>query len=218
MKNITTHSLVKSIVYFLIVGILFSCHTKHAVQQAETYIDKIAQHRIQYKADFLADERAPLQEEDFENMHFYPADEQYDCACTFTRTPDANPFEMSTVSGNVQIFTKYGIASCPINNELVKVNIYASKRTQSMPGYKDHLFIPFRDLTSGESTYGGGRYIDLKTGDIKNNRVAIDFNKCYNPWCMYSDGYNCPIPPTENHLAVSIEAGEKTWTGEKKHK
>jgi uncharacterized protein (DUF1684 family) len=96
------------------------------------------------------------------------------------------------------------------------VNIYQSKETQAIPGYRDYLFIPFKDMTNGESTYGGGRYIDMRMGDIRDGSVIIDFNKCYNPWCMYSDGYNCPIPPLENHLEVPIEAGEMIWTGKKK--
>ena len=45
----------------------------------------------------------------------------------------------------------------------------------------------------------------------------IDFNKCYNPWCAYSDGFNCPIPPRENNLEIAVEAGEKNFNGEKKH-
>ena len=60
-------------------------------------------------------------------------------------------------------------------------------------------------------TYGGGRYIDLTITDIKNNLIELDFNKCYNPYCAYSDGYSCPIPPDENNLKIKIEAGEKKF-------
>jgi uncharacterized protein (DUF1684 family) len=79
-----------------------------------------------------------------------------------------------------------------------------------MPQYKDYLYLPFKDFTNGESTYGGGRYLDFKMSDIQENQtIIIDFNKAYNPYCAYSDGYSCPIPPSENHLQVFIEAGEK---------
>jgi len=73
------------------------------------------------------------------------------------------------------------------------------------------LFIPFADVTSGDETYGTGRYIDISTKDIINNTVVIDFNKAYNPYCAYSNGYNCPIPPAENYLAVAIKAGERSF-------
>ncbi len=204
--------------FFSIIFIFFySCKTKSIVQSDQNYSAEIEHHRAEYKQDFLKDERSPLREPDFEYMHFYPADISYKCDCAFERTSDEKPFTLATVSGKNKIFTKYGIATCKINSKSTEVNIYQSHQTIKMPGFQDHLFVPYKDLTSGESTYGGGRYIDLKTGDIQNGRITIDFNKCYNPWCMYSDGYNCPIPPLENHLEVAIEAGEKIWTGEKKH-
>lgn len=86
------------------------------------------------------------------------------------------------------------------------------------PAYKDLLFLPFTDQTNNKETYGGGRYIDLNVNDIRNNHLEIDFNKAYNPYCAYSDGYRCPIPPEENDLPISIIVGEKLYTGEKKHK
>jgi uncharacterized protein len=79
------------------------------------------------------------------------------------------------------------------------------------PEYADYLFVPFTDATTGNETYGSGRYIDLRLGDIKNNTVLLDFNKCYNPYCAYTSGYNCPIPPKENRLAVAVKAGEKVF-------
>jgi uncharacterized protein (DUF1684 family) len=82
----------------------------------------------------------------------------------------------------------------------------------AVPEYKDHLFLPFTDLTSGEETYTAGRYIDLSFEDIIDNKVVIDFNKAYNPYCAYVSGkYNCPIPPRENTLSVAILAGEKNY-------
>ena len=76
---------------------------------------------------------------------------------------------------------------------------------------REYLFVPFGDATSGFESYGGGRYIEFYISDIKNNKVIIDFNKAYNPYCAYTTGYNCPIPPTENMLTVAITAGEKNY-------
>jgi uncharacterized protein (DUF1684 family) len=73
------------------------------------------------------------------------------------------------------------------------------------------LFVPFKDRTNYDATYGGGRYIDLSTKDIVNGRILLDFNKCYNPYCAFADGFNCPIPPDENSLPIEIAAGEKTF-------
>ncbi|MEI9910512.1 MAG: DUF1684 domain-containing protein [Bacteroidota bacterium] len=81
-----------------------------------------------------------------------------------------------------------------------------------MEEYREQLFLPFTDLTTGEETYTAGRYIDLTFNDIIGDKVVIDFNKAYNPYCAYISGkYNCPIPPKENNLTVAILAGEKNY-------
>jgi len=71
------------------------------------------------------------------------------------------------------------------------------------------LFLPFRDATSGETTYGGGRYLDLQPDD--DEHVTVDFNLAYSPYCAYNDVYSCALPPAENWIDVPIEAGEKAW-------
>lgn len=206
----------KSFSLLLISILLLSCSTTKQLANHTSYTDQIAHHRTEYKADFLKDERAPLDKGDMKYMHFYPADESYKCDCTVMLTPDAKPFELSTYSGITKPFRQYAIATCSIRNKKTKVHLYTSLQTIAMPGYKDYLFLPFKDATNSDETYGGGRYIDLKTGDIQDGKVTIDFNKCYNPWCAYSDGYNCPIPPIENHFDFEIKAGEKMWSGKKK--
>lgn len=69
------------------------------------------------------------------------------------------------------------------------------------------LFVPFRDATSGRATYGGGRYLDLDVAP--SGRYALDFNRAYHPYCVYSEAYSCPLPPAENTLALAVEAGER---------
>jgi uncharacterized protein (DUF1684 family) len=82
--------------------------------------------------------------------------------------------------------------------------------------YKKYLFIPFRDLTSGKESYGGGRYIDTEIP--AGETLILDFNRAYNPYCAYSHRYSCPIPPEENTLKVEIRAGEKVPVGyDKQH-
>ena len=73
---------------------------------------------------------------------------------------------------------------------------------------KDSLQIFFRDLTTGEETYGLGRYLDLE--EAGEGTYIVDFNRAYNPACAYSPHYNCPVPPTENRLEVAVTAGEMT--------
>jgi len=74
-----------------------------------------------------------------------------------------------------------------------------------------YLFLPFNDYTNYETTYGGGRYIDIQVGDIADNKVLLDFNKSYNPYCAYADGFSCPIPPSENYVHTHVLAGERVF-------
>jgi uncharacterized protein len=106
----------------------------------------------------------------------------------------------------------YGTLHFTLNDTTITLNIYQSQSLMDTEKYRDHLFIPFTDLTTGESTYESGRYLDLDIDDIKDDAYIIDFNKAYNPYCAYVAGkYNCPLPPRENHLAVNISAGEKAF-------
>jgi hypothetical protein len=75
----------------------------------------------------------------------------------------------------------------------------------------EFLFLPFSDHTTGETTYGGGRYMDVDLSKVENDRITLDFNLCYNPSCAYYDNALCPIPPKENDLSMKVEAGVKAW-------
>ncbi len=80
-------------------------------------------------------------------------------------------------------------------------------------GYGGGLFLPFRDATSGRSTYGGGRYLydTIKGADLGagEHDMVLDFNYAYNPSCAYNDRWVCPLAPPENTLPFAVEAGEK---------
>lgn len=150
--------------------------------------------------------------EDRKQLHFFEIDPKYRVVAKFEKAQTNQWFEMPTSGKIRKVFRVYGTLSFTINDTLVKMNLYQSQGLMGSDEYKDYLFLPFTDATTGTETYESGRYIDLQTKDIKNNEVVIDFNKAYNPYCAYVSGvYNCPVPPRENHLQVAILAGEKTY-------
>jgi uncharacterized protein len=79
--------------------------------------------------------------------------------------------------------------------------------------YAGGIFIPFRDATSGQETYGGGRYLwdSAKGADLGStgDELVLDFNYAYHPSCVYDPIWSCPLAPQENWLAVAVEAGER---------
>lgn len=178
---------------------------------AQSYQDSIANHRENYKKEFLDSKSSPLKEADLSYLRFYEPDVQYRVNCIFKKSENVNPFNMSTSSGQKQEYYKYGVLSFQLQGKNMELNVYRSLSLMRVPQYKNYLFIPFKDATNGKDTYGGGRYLALETTDIQNDSVILDFNKAYNPYCAFSDGYSCPIPPKKNHLTVGIEAGEKIF-------
>ncbi len=200
--------------YIIILFTLAGCWQNKVV--TANYKKELGAYRSKYKADFLSNPRSPLKEEDLSLLEFYPADPSWKLVCYCIPAKDAKPFEMPTYSGVSRTYILHSMVECTHNGNKFGLNLYKNIHQPINPLYKNHLFLPFKDLTNSETTYGGGRYINLLDTDINDGTIIIDFNKSYNPWCAYSEGYNCPIPPTDNHLDIMVRAGEMLFQG--KHK
>lgn len=185
-----------------------------AQQDYKATIDAYRQH---YKQEFLEDSRSPLKAKDTANLRFFPANIKYKVVAHLKLTLDAEVFDMPTVSGKTKKYRQYGLLTFNINDTAVSLQVLQSQKLLEDPKHKDHLFVPFTDGTTYAETYGGGRYLDLSLKDIKGGTIELDFNKCYNPWCAYGQGYSCPIPPRENRMPVCIKAGEMNYAGHTDH-
>ncbi|WP_339655406.1 DUF1684 domain-containing protein [Flavobacterium frigidarium] len=146
---------------------------------------------------------------DFESLDFFPVNEKYFVNAKFTRTPKEKAFKMKTSTDRTPIYVKYGEVDFLLNGRSYKLNVYRDIALSRKKEFKDYLFLPFSDLTSGAESYIGGRYIDLKLP--KGDTLDIDFNKAYNPYCAYSPEYSCPRVPLENDLDAEIKAGVKKF-------
>lgn len=179
---------------------------------AQTYRDSIAAYQKQYTKELLEDKRSPIKPADVKYMHFFPANRDYRVWAEVSVTVGSKPFLINTHSGKQKPFKEYGTLTFTIHDTTRTLHIYQSVDMVSGKPMTDDLFIPFTDLTNYETTYAGGRYIDLSTKDITSNRILVDFNKCYNPYCAFAEGYACPIPPNENALHMPIMAGEMMFS------
>ena len=189
------------------VGLIFLCTSV----SAQDFAKQTQLFRENYKREFTKTSKSPLKKEDLKYLQFYDPDSTFRIPATFKRVRNTRSFEMPTYSGVKKTYVEYGTVKFKIAGKRQTLTIYRSLSLQTLPQYKDYLFLPFKDKTSGIDSYGGGRYIDLKTSDVKDGTFMLDFNKAYNPYCAYSDGYSCPIPPKGNHMTVAIEAGEKNF-------
>ncbi len=198
MKNL-------SVLIFLLIS--YSSCTQ---EKKQTHTDEIEKFQYELNVHYADKKSSPLKGDDFKNfkeLPFFPINESYKVLANFERTPNEPIFEMPTSGPKKPLYTQYGIAKFTLNGKELSLRIYQNQKLMLDPEYATHLFIPFNDKTNGETTYDSGRFLDLEIPE--GDTIVIDFNKAYNPYCAYSDGYSCPIPPKENDLDTEINAGVK---------
>lgn len=192
----------KSLLFLL----LLCCFSDQA--QAQAYADSMQGYQQRY-----VQKHTVVTAEDKQHMHFFPVSAAYKVTGT-VQLAENSPWFLMESSGPIRkMYRVYAAVSFPLHDTLVQLQVYQSQSLMQTEEYKDHLFLPFTDATSGAETYISGRYLDLSIKNIKDGKLVLDFNKAYNPYCAYVSGrYNCPIPPKENRLAVAIRAGEKNYS------
>ncbi len=145
--------------------------------------------------------------ERFDGPKYYPPDERWRIPAILDReAPGAGSrVQLETSIGDLRDFDVYGTFAFHLDGQQHTLTAY--RMVPENPDY-DYLFVPFRDATSGKQTYPAGRYLDIPRQE-SSDAYTLDFNTAYNPSCAYSPRYNCPYPPSQNHLKIVIEAGEK---------
>lgn len=176
------------------------------------FTDAVEKFQKELNAEYADARTSPLMADDlatFKSLDFYPINEKFKVTARFVRTKKEKPFEMKTSTDRKPLYVKYGEAYFTIDGSDFKLNIYRNIELSKKAEYKDYLFLPFSDLTSGNESYIGGKYIDMKVPE--GNTIIIDFNTSYNPYCAYNHKYSCPKVPLENDLNIEIKAGVKKF-------
>ena len=137
-------------------------------------------------------------------LRYFPPDPKFKVHTTLHKYDNPERVSMTTSKGTRQQFHRLGYFEFEIEGRKVKLQAYKSTERES-----NELFIPFRDETSGNESYGAARYLDIE--EEPDDSYMIDFNYAYNPYCAYSEDYVCPLPPKENWLDVRILAGEMSY-------
>lgn len=177
-----------------------------ASAQKDFYAESIKAYQEKY-----VDSHEVVKKDDKKYFRFFPVNKTYNVNCRFEKLTDTMGFTMKTSANTLKYYFKYGKLSFTIAGKELELFVYQSKDLMKTGRYKDYLFVPFTDLTTGDQSYGSGRYLEFYKQDIQNDRLQLDFNKAYNPYCAYSAGYKCPIPPKENALPVAVKAGEMNF-------
>jgi uncharacterized protein (DUF1684 family) len=140
----------------------------------------------------------------FSGLQYFPPDPRFRLSAMLER-PAAPAEAYLRTNRDGQATMRYlGDLVFRVGRETLRLRVYHAGE-----GGGTSVFVPFRDLTSGKESYSAGRYLTLELNET--DRYDLDFNRAFNPYCAYTESFECPLPPVENDLPVAIRAGERTW-------
>ncbi|HEY7984120.1 MAG TPA: DUF1684 domain-containing protein [Ktedonobacterales bacterium] len=177
---------------------------------ATSYVADLNDTRREKDEFFARSPHSPMPREQrgsgFLGLSYFPPDLAYRVAARVEPIEPPEMVRLATSTGEPRAMVRFA----RLRFQIAGVELALTGFAQPNEYEPDELFIPFQDATSGQATYGAGRYLDValeRDGDATT--ALLDFNLAYNPYCAYSPSYSCPVPPRENRLSAPINAGER---------
>jgi uncharacterized protein (DUF1684 family) len=170
-----------------------------------SYEEEIAAWRAE-KDSYMRSSDSPVppgQRDTFQPLPYFPIAHDYRVPAALKVIPGDEVIEMSTSTGQRRRMRRIGTLEFTLLGTPTTLTAFIDASARNM----DRLFVPFGDLTNGTETYPGGRYLDLDR--TATGIYDLDFNRAYNPFCVFNPTYDCPVPPRENRLKLPVRAGEK---------
>ena len=194
------------VVLVIIITVLHTC------KDQKRYIPNLTEFQKALNSSFKDVTKSPLSKEDRQNfisLEFFDFDSSYVVKGILIPFQKDSIFDMKTNTDRMHTYNKFGKIKFNLDNTYFELNVYKDQELINDQTNIDDVFLPFYDNTNGINTYSGGRYMDLKVS--KDSIISIDFNKAYNPYCVYNYKFSCPIVPSENFIALEINAGVKDY-------
>lgn len=188
---------------------LTSCGKKYTPEQVH-YISEVQKFRQDKDNEFRTSESSPFNYKGkvhFEPLKYYDINPDYVFKSRLTEYEKKDTVTVFGTKGEERKAVRFGFVTFSHDNKNYKMNVYKG----FTKGGEEYYSIWFTDKTTGDETYGVGRYLDFELNQDKNFLYTIDFNLAYNPYCAYSPAYSCAIPTKEDHVDLEIKAGEKRF-------
>jgi uncharacterized protein (DUF1684 family) len=215
------------LVVIVLSALLASCTSKPELR-AVTQTDSVAilTANIQYRAEvdsfFRYDSGSPFQRDTtiaYHGIRWFPINVHFKVASILHRYAQAETVAVTGTKGETRRELKYGYFEFVLPDEHglplnLKLNVYKFTEYDGdrYTLYKNTLSAWFRDRTTGQETYGVGRYVNVGMEDTDPGHVyEIDFNRSYNPYCAYSALYSCAVPRKEDYLDLALHVGEMNY-------
>jgi uncharacterized protein (DUF1684 family) len=199
-----------------------------ALRAGEAYTTVCARFRAKKDALFAAHPQSVFTPEDrlnFDGLRYFPYDPDFRVEALLENVEDSEEFRYATGGSQVTPLRRAARVAFTLANNAMELTVYW------IDVYGGGLFLPFRDLTCPDESYGGGRYLfDTIKGsdflytpgepfasegtgvsDYSGGAIILDFNYAYNPSCAYDSRWVCPLAPRENWLPVPVRAGERKY-------
>jgi uncharacterized protein (DUF1684 family) len=141
----------------------------------------------------------------FDGIETFPVSLEWRIPARFRRYSPPRMIEVPNVLGQINETTSPGAIVFRVGGERLRLEVTGNPESE-------RFSIVFADRTNGNETYGGGRFLEVPA-PAENGWTFVDFNRAYNPPCVFTAHATCPLPPPENRLPVRIEAGEKMYFG-----
>jgi uncharacterized protein (DUF1684 family) len=181
----------------------------HVVRDAELLVvDEAGRWRVGISRQdpdwrMLVHDRDAEARREFTGIAWFPINPALILDAQFEPAAVREPKQLQTSRGVTKTLYLAGVYRFELEGRPLELQVfgYAPEPSEAEP-----LLIPFRDSTTGSTSYGAGRYLEpeLVSGP---GPVVLDFNRATNPLCAYSEHYNCPMPPAFNRLDIAITAG-----------
>jgi len=198
----------KILLVLALLGIVIYFITE-ATPSSEVYVGEIHKIRRAKNNSFRSSPNSPLptaQRATFDSLAYYPVTVDFKVSASISRSARPDTVLIQTSDDKTEKYLRWGLAKFELDKKPQELTLFLHTT-----GTDSTLFIPFTDLSNGQGSYGGGRYLDVPRPKADISEIELDFNQAYNPYCAYNDEYSCPVPPAENRLQVAIPAGEKSF-------
>jgi uncharacterized protein (DUF1684 family) len=197
------------LVFFAGLLLIIFYFLKESVFSDSSYMAGIKKERQEKNQSFRSS-NSPLEEADratFDSLNYYAPDIIYRVNADYEEFSQPETVQMPMNTGGTEPYLRFAKATFNLEGQQNSLILYLRVNTTD-----SSLFVPFSDKTNGQETYEGGRFLDIPKPEPGATQITIDFNKAYNPFCVYNYNYTCPVPPPSNRLPISVRAGEKSYT------
>jgi len=172
------------------------------------YAERLRENRAEKDRVFAEKRGSPIppdERDDFDGLDYFEPNPDYRVEATATVHDDPDPVDMETSDDRTVRYLHVVTFEFTLDGESHTLHGFQQE------GRDGEVFVPFRDKTTGQQTYRGGRYMELAPDRelLDDDRVTLDFNLAYMPFCAFSDAFSCPLPPEENWLETVVPAGER---------